>query len=42
VRNPNDTEGRWKITGKRHTIYGKDTLTPRDRLGAALKLAGAR
>ena len=27
VRNPNDTEGRWKISGRRHTIYGKANLT---------------
>jgi hypothetical protein len=42
VRNPNDSEGRWKIGGRRHTIYGKADLTERDRLAAALKLAGAR
>ena len=42
VRNPNDTEGRWKIDGKRYTIYGKATLTERDRLAAALKYTGAR
>jgi Family of unknown function (DUF5906) len=42
VRNPNDTEGRWKIKGKRHTIYGKVTLTECERLDAALKLTGAR
>jgi len=42
VRNPNDTEGRWKIRGTRHTIYGKASLTERDRVDAALKLAGAR
>ena len=23
VSNPNDTEGRWKISGTRHTLYGK-------------------
>ena len=42
VSNPNDTEGRWKIGGMRHTIYGKTTLTIHDRLAAAFKLAGAR
>ena len=42
VRNPNDTEGRWKISGRRHTIYGKANLTERERLAAAFKLAGAR
>jgi Family of unknown function (DUF5906) len=29
VSNPNDSEGRWKISGTRHTIYGKATLTIR-------------
>jgi hypothetical protein len=42
VRNPHDSEGRWKIDGKRHTIYGKTGLTERDRLAAALKFTGAR
>ena len=42
VSNPNDSEGRWKISGTRHTIYGKATLTIRDRLNAAFRLAGAR
>jgi hypothetical protein len=42
VRNPHDTEGRWKISGRRHTIYGKASLTERDRIAAALEFAGAR
>jgi hypothetical protein len=42
VRNPHDSEGRWKIRGSRHTIYGKTTLTERERLAAAQKFAGAR
>jgi hypothetical protein len=42
VSNPNDGEGRWKINGTRHTIYGEATLTVRDRLAAAFRLAGAR
>ena len=42
VRNPHDTEGRWKIDGRRHTIYGKTSLTERDRLNAAYKLASTR
>ena len=42
VRNPNDTEGRWKIRGKRETIYGRKDLTPNDRLNAAYLLTGAR
>jgi Family of unknown function (DUF5906) len=42
VRNPNDTEGRWKIGGKRYTIYGKSSLTERQRLDEAFKIAGTR
>jgi hypothetical protein len=42
VRNPDDSEGRWKISGKRHTIYAKADLPPRDRLAAAFKLSGSR
>jgi hypothetical protein len=42
VRNPNDTEGRWKIEGKRHTIYGKKTMTERDRIAAATLFVRAR
>jgi hypothetical protein len=42
VRNPNDSEGRWKISGRRYTIYGKTSLTERDRIAAALEFAGAR
>jgi uncharacterized protein DUF5906 len=42
VRNPNDSEGRWKIGGRRHTIYGKASLTGSERLDAALKFTGAR
>ena len=42
VRNPNDTEGRWKISGRRHTIYGRADLSVRDRIAAANELTGAR
>jgi hypothetical protein len=42
VRNPHDSEGRWKISGTRHTIYGKAGLTEHERIAAANKLAGAR
>ncbi len=42
VSNPNDTEGRWKIDGTRHKIYGKAPLTVRDRIAAAFKFVGAR
>jgi hypothetical protein len=42
VRNPGDSEGRWKIEGRRHTIYGKCSLAERERMAAAFKLAGTR
>jgi len=42
VRNPYDTEGRWKLSGRRHTIYGKTSLTESERLEAAFHLTGAR
>jgi Family of unknown function (DUF5906) len=42
VRNPNDIGGRWKIGGRRHTIYGKTSLTERERLAAAFELTGSR
>jgi len=42
VRNPHDTEGRWKMGGKRHTVYGKTSLSERERIAAANELTGAR
>jgi hypothetical protein len=42
VRNPSDAGGRWKVCGRRHTIYGRADLTVRDRVAAAIRLAGAR
>jgi hypothetical protein len=42
VRNPNDTGGRWKVTGKRHTLYAKAALSVRDRLAAAYAYTGTR
>ena len=42
VTNPNDTGGRWKIDGVRHTLYGKTGFTVHDRIAAAFKFAGAR
>jgi hypothetical protein len=42
VRNPHDSEGRWKIRGSRHTIYGKANLTESERIADANELAGAR
>ena len=38
VRNPHDSEGRWKIGGGRHTIYGQDALTVPERIKAAQEL----
>jgi hypothetical protein len=40
--NPNDSGGRWKISGRRHTIYGKANLAESERLDAAFNLVGAR
>jgi hypothetical protein len=42
IRNPRDTEGRWKIDGRRHTIYGRADLTEHERYAAAFKIAGTR
>ena len=42
VSNPNDVGSRWKITGKRHMLYGTTSLSERDRLNAAFKFSGAR
>jgi hypothetical protein len=41
VANPKNKDGRWKIKGERYTIYGKASLTERDRIGAALAFAKA-
>jgi Family of unknown function (DUF5906) len=37
VRGPSDDQ--WKIGGKRHTVYAKQTLSPQEREQAAKKLA---
>jgi hypothetical protein len=42
VRNPNSTDGRWKISGRRHTIYAKAELSERDRIAAVYTFTGAR
>jgi hypothetical protein len=42
VSNPHDSEGRWKINGHRHTIYGKASLTRHDQIMAARKLVASR
>ena len=42
VRNPDATDGLWKITDKRQTVYTKAVLPLRDQLEAAAKLTGQR
>jgi Family of unknown function (DUF5906) len=42
VQSPNETEGRWRVGGKRQVIYGKADLSVRDRTAAAMRLAGLR
>jgi hypothetical protein len=41
VANPNSKDSRWKIKGERYTIYGKASLTERDRIGAAIEFVKA-
>jgi hypothetical protein len=38
VRNPYETEGRWKIGGKHQIVYARTDLSPRARLDAATAL----
>jgi hypothetical protein len=40
VRNKDSKDGRWKVGGRNQTIYGKATLSIRDRIAAATDLAG--
>jgi hypothetical protein len=42
VSNPSDSEGRWKIDGVRHTIYGRASLAVHERIATAMKFARAR
>ena len=42
VRNDAANDGLWKIFGKRQAIYGKASVTQRDRISAALQATGAR
>jgi Family of unknown function (DUF5906) len=42
VRNEDAKDGLWKINNKRQAIYGKASMTPRDRIAAAIHAAGAR
>jgi hypothetical protein len=37
VANPSNKDGRWKIKGERFTVYGRASLTERDRIAAAQK-----
>jgi hypothetical protein len=39
VRNDGSTDGRWKVNGRNQVIYAKSTLSVRDRIIAARKLA---
>jgi hypothetical protein len=39
VRNPNADDGQWRLQGKRQNIYAKASLTPREQIEAARKLA---
>jgi hypothetical protein len=40
VRNDGSKDGRWKVCGRNQVIYAKATLSVRDRIIAARKLAG--
>jgi hypothetical protein len=39
VRNPDAEDGRWKIFGRRHTVYARTELSLRDQISAARALA---
>ena len=39
VRNPNSEDGRWKLQGRNQVVYAKVSLTPRDQVAAARRLA---
>jgi hypothetical protein len=41
VRNNHAKDGLWKVAGKRQAIYGKTSMTTRDRIIAAQRAAGA-
>ena len=40
IRNTGAKDGQWKIAGKRQTVYARRNLTVRDRIEAAMRLAG--
>jgi hypothetical protein len=42
VRNESAKDGRWKVSGRNQTIYGRADLPPRDRIAAAARLAQAQ
>jgi hypothetical protein len=39
VRNPNTEDGRWKLQGKNQVVYAKASLSVRDQMAAARRLA---
>jgi hypothetical protein len=40
VRNKDRKDGLWRIRGKRQAIYAKSSMTPRERIAAAIKASG--
>jgi hypothetical protein len=42
IRNPNATDGHWKIEGHRQSVYARKELSPREQLAAAAALSGSR
>lgn len=40
VRNPNATDGRWMVDGKKQTVYARKDICDRDRIIAAMDLRG--
>jgi hypothetical protein len=39
IDNPDATDGRWRVSGKKQVVYTKQNLTQRDQLAAARRLA---
>ena len=37
IRNPDADDGLWKLGGRRQVIYGREILTPKEQLAAAVK-----
>jgi hypothetical protein len=42
VRNPDATDGRWKMNGRRQAVYTRSELSQRERLQQVYELTGAR